>query len=69
MAKKKTIWRPSKKPKVKKVVLNPAEIMAVKAPPGHLPLVIPIPEDRRVDIVPIKKKKGWWATLLYGNDE
>lgn len=64
MAKHKT-----KKHRVKKIVLAPGEVAAVEVPHGHTPLVATIPEEQRVEIVPVKtKKKRWWETLLYGDD-
>ena len=52
-----------KKRKVKKVVIYPGEIAAVEVPTGYSPLVAPIAE-KRVEIVPVKKKKSWWAALF-----
>lgn len=53
-----------KEARVKKVVLAAGEALAVVMPRGHTPFVVP--EKEHVEIVPVKKKKGWWETLLYG---
>ena len=55
--------------KTKKIVAAPGEVVSVIVPPEHTPVISTHLRDRMVEIVPVKKKKGWWETLLYGDDE
>jgi hypothetical protein len=59
------------KPRVKKIVLAPGEAASVAIPKNYTPLVAADPDKGGVvHVVPVKKKKrGWWETLLYGDDD
>jgi hypothetical protein len=57
-----------KRVKVQKVALAPKQVLSVTVPARHTPLVVTA-ADRRVEVVPVpKKKRGWWETMLYGDD-
>jgi hypothetical protein len=62
MSKKNKQTRKAKR-KVNKVVLAAGEVAAVEVPTGYSPLVAPVAE-KRVEIVPVKKKTSWWASLF-----
>jgi hypothetical protein len=62
MAKKHAKRKPNIKQK--KIVLERGEVVTVVVPKGHTPLVAT--EKQHVEVVPVKKKKGWWETFLYG---
>jgi hypothetical protein len=56
-------WNKSKR-KVKTVAVPKGAVLQVKVPAGHAPLVVPIPHENVVEIVPVPKsataKRPWW---------
>ena len=50
--------------KIKRVVVPKGAVLQVRVPAAHAPLVVPIPHENVVEIIPVHKdtttKRPWW---------
>lgn len=51
-------------PKVRQIKVAPDVVVKVVTPPGTRPVVAVDAVTRTVEVVPVPKRKGWWATLF-----